>query len=141
MTASRAALERRSEGGRHQDIIAEFTHYQLARGRGIFQYVMQDTGDDAFYIHVHLGKNPCHGNRVVNIGFARYPYLAFVRLGTEQVGTVDLFDTVLIHVLTDQVTQVRYQEALFAFITRHGGDCAGIIMLRPETLLYTYRKV
>ena len=90
----------------HRDIIAELARDQLAGGRGIFQYVMQDTGDDAFYIHVHLGKNPCHGNRVVNVGFARYPYLAFVRLGAEQVGIVYLFDLVIVHVAGDQVAQV-----------------------------------
>ena len=38
---------------------------------------------------------------------------AFMRLRAEDIGTVDFFDLLLVHVLRGEITQIRYQETFF----------------------------
>ena len=99
-----------------RNVFAELTLDQFSCCRCVFQHIMQDGGDDAFHIHMHLRQNARHSNGVINVRFAGDAQLAFVRLCAKQISAIDFFHLFLIHVLRDQVAQIRDQETFFHLV-------------------------
>ena len=70
---------------------------------------MQDGGDNTGRIHTHARQDAGNFKWMVNIGLATTAHLAFVGLGTKQVGAVNVGDLILIQIDFQQIAQVTDQ--------------------------------
>ena len=74
---------------------------------------MQDGGNDALSIHAHF----CHGlgyrQWMIDVGFTRHPGLAFVGIGTEQIGSVYFANDFGLEVGFQQGAKVANQEPIW----------------------------
>jgi hypothetical protein len=53
---------------------------------------MEDRGHERCVVQMHLGEDPGHRQRVINIGLAGFPELAFVALCAKEISLADLVD-------------------------------------------------
>ena len=85
---------------------------QLFLGAGRVLYdVVQDGRHYGLVVHMQLGQHAGDGQWMVDVGFAGEAALAFMGLGTEQIGTVYLPDLGGFQVGLQHVAQVADQEA------------------------------
>ena len=73
------------------DVVAEFA-LDVFDGQGsVFNGVVEDAGDDGFFVHVPFFEDFFHGQGVDDVGFASFAELAFVGLGGDGDGLFDIF--------------------------------------------------
>ena len=92
------------------DLFAEFAGQLLLADAGVLNDVVQDGGDEGAGVHAHLGQDPGHRQRMVDVGFARHAHLAIVGLGAVEVGPVDVLDLVGFEVSLEELAQVVNQK-------------------------------
>ena len=75
---------------------------------GVFDHVVQHGGHQALMIHVHVGEDAGHGQRMGHVGFATAAALAIVRLFGVEVGPAYQVDLVMAEVGRKSVGESVY---------------------------------
>jgi hypothetical protein len=88
------------------NLAAKFGSNLLLDHRCIFNYIMQNGGNNRFMIKAQISKNPGGGNGVIDIGFATQAMLAIMGLGSKQVGPVNLLYLFRLQVGFQQLEQI-----------------------------------
>ena len=94
------------------DSLAELLAEGFLGDAGVFDHIVQHSGHQALMVHVHVGQDAGHGQRVGHVGLAATAALTIVRLFGVEIGPADQIDLV--------GAEVGRQPFGEGFYTRHG---------------------
>ena len=76
--------------GEFADAIDQLRHFLteqfgnlLLGGGGVFDHIMQQRSDQALGVHAHFRQDVCHGQGMIDVGFATGTRLSVVGLGAK----------------------------------------------------------